>query len=48
VKIIAFSVLSAGNDNDDYVTSLTLQYSNDGYFWTYVGNNDTDIKAGSL
>ncbi|XP_062617688.1 uncharacterized protein LOC134279333 [Saccostrea cucullata] len=45
VKIIAFSVLSAGNDNDDYVTNMTVQYSDDGIFWTYVTDNSTEIKS---
>lgn len=45
IKIIALSVLSAGDDNTDYVTNFTVQYSNDGVFWTDLTDNTTNIKV---
>ena len=45
MKVIAFSVLSAGDDNDDYVTDFTVQYSSDGEFWTDLVDNTTSIRV---
>lgn len=45
IKIIALSVLSAGDDNTDYVTNFTVQYSNDGVFWTDLTDNTTNVKV---
>lgn len=45
IKIMALSVLSAGDDNTDYVTNFTVQYSNDGVFWTDLTDNTTNVKV---